>query len=92
MVALGNSWFGYTPVKALLRVPSGIRVRDLMYVFVKMYDAEGDHARSGVGGPSAWFACTSEIVRSPSDTGNGEADGDDGNDVGMGLARLFLDT
>lgn len=94
VLALGNSWFGYTRVKGMLRVPSGIRVSDLRDVFVKMFDAEGYRARSGVGGPSAWFACTSEIVRTSSDTGEGEdeGDGDDEDDVGMGLATLFLDT
>ena len=94
MVAMGNSWFGYTHVKAMLRVPSGIRVSDLRDVFVKMNDADCSRARSGVGGPSAWFACTSDIIRSPVDTGNGEGEGegvgDDEDDVGMGFATLFL--
>ncbi|KAM0713209.1 hypothetical protein Q7P35_000661 [Cladosporium inversicolor] len=92
MVALGDSWFWYTQVKAMLRVPSGIRVSDLRDLFFKTNDADCSHARSGVGAPSAWFACSSEIVRSPSDTGEGEGDGNDEDYVGMGLAMLFLET
>ena len=92
VVALENSGFGYTCVKAMLRVTSGIRVSDLREVFAKTDYVVDDHGhiRQGSGRPSAWYACTSGIARGTGDTGNGEDERKDGNDVGAEMGSLSI--
>jgi hypothetical protein len=93
LVALGNSGYGYTHVKAMLRVSTGIRVGDLRDVFAKMH-----YAKDGSGSgrpydarPSAWYAYTSEIVRRIGDTGNGESEHDSGDDFAAEMLTLSFD-
>jgi hypothetical protein len=83
LVALGNAGVGGTYMQAMLRVPTGIRVSDLLDVWAKMYYADCGHAGPAMGCPSAWYACTSDIVRI-TDGAGGRMDGDDvGAEMGM---------
>lgn len=90
LVALGHTGFGYTAVKAMLRVPTGIRVKDLRDVLAKM-DCRNDGRRTPYDPrPSAWYACTSDIVRRTSDTSDGEGDSDDEDDFAVRMMTLSL--
>jgi len=90
LVALGHTGFGYTAVKAMLMVPAGIRVKDLRDVLAKM-DYRNDGRRTPYDPrPSAWYACTSDIVRRTSDTSDGEGDSDDEDDFAVRMMTLSL--
>lgn len=89
VVALGNSGFGYMHVKAMLRVSSGIRVNDLRNVFAKMKYPNYGRGRPYDAKPSAWYACTSDIVRRTIDPSNGESDCDDGDNEEDFAARML---
>lgn len=84
LVTLGNMGYGFTNVKAVLKVPTGILVSDLRDVFGKMDHADDD----GGGRLSAWFASTSDIVRSNSETGNSESDHGAGDDFAAEMLTL----
>ena len=68
-------------VQAMLRVPTGIRVSDIQDLFAKMYDSSGAYHLDNATQPVAWYGCISNIIRGTSDTGNGEAQCDDGNNA-----------
>lgn len=88
LVALGNVGYGFSHVKAMLRVPTGIRVSDLREVFAKMDYADDGCGRSYDPRPSAWYATSSDIVRRTSGTGNGERDRDTGDDFAAEMLTL----
>lgn len=88
LVALGNTGNGYTHIKAMLRVPTGIRVSNLREVFARMEYADDGRGRPYDARPSAWYANTSEIVRRTSDTGNGESEHDAGDDFAAEMLTL----
>lgn len=92
LVALGNTGFGYTAVKAMLRVPTGIRVKDLWDVLAKMDYWNDGHRTPYDPRPSAWYACTSDIVRGTSETSNGDGDSDDEDNFTARMMTLSLDT
>ncbi|GAB7330810.1 hypothetical protein MBLNU13_g02351t1 [Cladosporium sp. NU13] len=92
LVALGNTGLGYTAVKAMLRVSTGIRVKDLRKVLTEMDCRDGGRVSPYDPGPSAWYACTSDIIRRTSETNNGESHCDDGDDFAARMLTLSLAT
>ena len=92
LIALSNSGFGYTPVKAMLRVSTGIRVRDLRDIFAKMNYTDNGRRRRYNARPCACYACTSDITRGSIDASNGESDIEDEDDFAVMMVTLFLAT
>jgi hypothetical protein len=88
MVGLGNTANGYTHVKGMLRVPTGIRVSDLRGVFAKMDYADDSSGMNYDSRPFAWYATSSEIVRRTSGTGDVESEHDAGDDFAAEMLTL----
>jgi len=77
-------------LRAMLRVPNGIRVCHILNVFGKMYSKDWD-VRTKFAEPTAWYGSLSDIISGTTGgAGNEKADHDDGDGIGAKMNVLSL--